>query len=643
MSLPPTSDVRRRRDDPRRLSINTLPDTISHVFAPGWDVTYSNDPRYPDHRFLATFGLGSPFPEDMKLCAAANGMWAGSSPDAARTFYPDLVPFKFVGRPATAVPLVDAELGFHPNSSAVLEQEADDRPGWDGEYGPYLVIDRDQLGRPAFAVNYADMMLSDYVANSTRGEFDLGRLRQLDEERVLARMNALGRCIRRLPGLDRVRSTELWLVSAEEVADWGSGADGLGIPRLLGLHGDDRRIAAAPGIRRHRLAVCVRARAREVGCHDPAAAPSAAVPADLCVPDRELGNSLCAVRQPPTVRGQTAVALGPSSSPFRADVLVAGGGPAGTAAAMTCAAAGLSVALAAPPGKAGEGFCAWETLHPEALPLLNLLGAHEVATDSSVGHFHSFKAGGQRRRLASGNQPAWHVDRARFDDLLLKIAANAGVSVLPSPLTGAGQSSDGILAVLEAGATVQARWMIDATGRKRTASRLMGSRYRRLSAALISRTALAASAARGKRGTEFSAHPWGWTWLTGAHGGHRTWTAVHAARATPPEEIKGLLAASVAGSLRTSSATWYLAQSAEGAPVLPVGDAAGSIDPASGLGMTNALASGLAAGKTVAMCLGNPLAAEWRVARYHEWWDDRLEGQARMLRRLYEDNGIGLS
>lgn len=337
------------------------------------------------------------------------------------------------------------------------------------------------------------------------------------------------------------------------------------------------------------------------------------------------------------------MALGPSSSPLRTDVLVAGGGPAGTAAAMTCAAAGLSVALAAPLWTMSEGIGAWETLHPEALPLLSLLGAHEVVPNSSVGHFHSFKAGGERRRLASGNQPAWHVDRARFDDLLLKTAASGGVKVLPSALTGASRSSGGILAVLEAGATVQARWMIDATGRKRTASRLMGSRYRRLSAALISRTALAASDARGKGGTEFRAHPWGWTWLTGAHGGHRTWTAVHAARTTPPEAIQGLLAGSVAGSLRTSSATWYLAQSAGSARVLPVGDAAGSIDPASGLGMTNALASGLAAGKTVAMCLADPLEAEWRVARYHEWWADRLEGQARTLRRLYEDSGIGLS
>ncbi len=51
-----------------------LSDSGAFVFAPGWDATYSSQSE-EGFRFLATFGLGSPFPEDMKLCAAANGMW----------------------------------------------------------------------------------------------------------------------------------------------------------------------------------------------------------------------------------------------------------------------------------------------------------------------------------------------------------------------------------------------------------------------------------------------------------------------------------------------------------------------------------------------------------------------------------------
>ncbi len=65
-----------------------LPDVCSSVFAPGWDITFSNN--FPtdinNTAYLTSQGLGSPFVEDMKLCAAMNGMWAAASPDTARVF-----------------------------------------------------------------------------------------------------------------------------------------------------------------------------------------------------------------------------------------------------------------------------------------------------------------------------------------------------------------------------------------------------------------------------------------------------------------------------------------------------------------------------------------------------------------------------
>lgn len=98
-----------------------LPDSCSSVFAPGWDVTYGNT---GDNSYLSTKGLGSPFVEDMKLCAAMNGMWAVSSPDAARTYQGTVTteqsqsPYYWYANP-TAIPLLDDEIGFHKNSSAV--------------------------------------------------------------------------------------------------------------------------------------------------------------------------------------------------------------------------------------------------------------------------------------------------------------------------------------------------------------------------------------------------------------------------------------------------------------------------------------------------------------------------------------------
>lgn len=229
--------------------VNTLPDTMSNVFAPGWDVTYSKTaPENSGQRkviHFATFGLGSPFPEDMKLCAAANGMWAGSSPDAARTFYPDLEKLPLLGRPATAAPLTDTELGFHPRSPAVVEHDQSSRAGWDGEHGPYVIVRA--AGGTSLRVNYADMMLSDYVVNARAGRFDIGRMRHLTAEMMIERMEALRTCIDGLPGRDRVRSTRMWLVNFEEVSDWTAGAIGAGIPLALGGRDDRGKIPGVPG------------------------------------------------------------------------------------------------------------------------------------------------------------------------------------------------------------------------------------------------------------------------------------------------------------------------------------------------------------------------------------------------------------
>ncbi len=228
-----------------------LPDAASAFFFPGWDATYSADsPEGSPETFLATYGLGSPFPEDMKLCAAANGMWPAASPDATRTFQGSLEAAFGFG-PATAVPLLDCEIGYHPRSPARMERRlpADsgfhvDSRGWDGEYGPYLEWVSDELH-----VNCADIRRVDYVKNALDDRFDASRLRNLRTEELIARMDALRRCIRAYDGppntvLDphniqnehagRIpRDSHLWLVNAEAVTDWIRPALGLGLPALL--------------------------------------------------------------------------------------------------------------------------------------------------------------------------------------------------------------------------------------------------------------------------------------------------------------------------------------------------------------------------------------------------------------------------
>jgi hypothetical protein len=182
-----------------------LPDAASNVFAPGWDVSLGRD---SGGTYYAAYGLGSPFPEDSKLCAALNSFWPAVAPDASRTFHTKDAP--------TAMPLLDEEIGFHPDHPRVKARERVSHKGWDGEYGPFL-----EQVEGITMVNGASLDRSDYVSNSLAGTVDLELTANITATDLIQRMEALKRSIAALsPQGDVVSSTHLWLVVAEAVAEW---------------------------------------------------------------------------------------------------------------------------------------------------------------------------------------------------------------------------------------------------------------------------------------------------------------------------------------------------------------------------------------------------------------------------------------
>lgn len=210
---------------------NYLPDSATKIFYPGWDITYSGgfdkDKKQQD-TFFTTYGLGSPFIEDSKLCAAVNGMWAGASPDSARTYRGSLTVIPQVLRksvhPPTAVPLLDNELGLHSSSPAVLHYYQSASTGWDGEQGPFII----KKGKKIF-VHFTEIGRADYVQNVLNGLFDMSSLRKITTAEIKFRMLCLKKCYERI----HMRHTDLWLVGAEKVENWANGANGYCIPRDL--------------------------------------------------------------------------------------------------------------------------------------------------------------------------------------------------------------------------------------------------------------------------------------------------------------------------------------------------------------------------------------------------------------------------
>ena len=164
-----------------------LPDAASSVFAPGWDVSF-DDIRLGGNssgiKHLAAYGLGSPFPEDSKLCAALSTFWPAVAPDAARTFQPN---FSW----PTVSPLTDTEIGIEG-----------DLP-WDGIAGPHYVPDDNEVEYPEF--DHAD-----YTLNALNNKFSLSLTGKVDVVEYQTRVVSMARVYRVLGSR-----------SEEERASWG--------------------------------------------------------------------------------------------------------------------------------------------------------------------------------------------------------------------------------------------------------------------------------------------------------------------------------------------------------------------------------------------------------------------------------------
>ena len=156
------------------------------------------------------------------------------------------------------------------------------------------------------------------------------------------------------------------------------------------------------------------------------------------------------------------------------DVLVIGGGPAGSTTAALLARKGFSVTLLErerfPRFQIGESLLPFNNDIFARLGILDQLergdfvpkyGAEFVTGDRSLGYTFRFD-----QNLAAPHDRAFQVTRAKFDELLMRTAGEAGVVVRQeTPVVGI-DVSDPRRAVVTtaAGETVEARFVVDASG-----------------------------------------------------------------------------------------------------------------------------------------------------------------------------------
>ncbi|GAX56946.1 NAD(P)/FAD-dependent oxidoreductase [Streptomyces olivochromogenes] len=333
-----------------------------------------------------------------------------------------------------------------------------------------------------------------------------------------------------------------------------------------------------------------------------------------------------------------------------ADVLIAGAGPAGCAAAIVCASAGLRTVLterlAAPVARPGEA------LHPGAETLLarllpggfaDAVGARHEGITVGWGTEPRFQPFG---RDESGPWHGFQVDRRRLDALLLDRAREAGAEVRLGCRVREPVVEGGAVTGVRLGGTaapLRTRTVIDATGRARWLSRALGLTAPPRSPRLLIRYGYAAgSCPQRDAAPAIAADRSGWTWTARVGRDRYQWMRLDFVpeqgrpRSGPPKEFAGLVPE---GPARSADVSWRLCSRAAGPGWFVAGDAGVLLDPASSHGVLRALLSGWTAGSLAAGVAGHVLEEGEAAGMYGRWLREGAERDMTELSARYAELG----
>lgn len=329
---------------------------------------------------------------------------------------------------------------------------------------------------------------------------------------------------------------------------------------------------------------------------------------------------------------------------MRCDLLIAGAGPAGAAAAIAAAVRGLRVVLLHDPRAT-----AWpgESLPPGMAGLVDAaFGPGLLDEDRHLVAYGTRAAWGsgdlvETDFLANPLGGGWLLDRARFDADARARAAAAGAAIVEGRLEAIAAASDGWDITLRDSRRIAARFILDATGRAAAVARRLGTGRE----ASDRQVALVATLddADPYRGTSVEAVADGWWYTTPLPGGRRVLafltdagllgdgTAGWARRLEMTQHMRRIAGAAAGAAPRTCPAETAAERTLHGSRWCAAGDAAMTFDPLSSQGITAAILMGARAGAAVVEALAGETSA------FDDWAEDyrTLQGETADLGRHY--------
>jgi flavin-dependent dehydrogenase len=333
------------------------------------------------------------------------------------------------------------------------------------------------------------------------------------------------------------------------------------------------------------------------------------------------------------------------ASASSADVVIIGAGPAGCAAGISAAQAGLNAViierLSFPRHRPGE------TLPPGVEPLFRQLGVWEEIERADFvrhcGHRVAWRGASEFSAFGNTDGTPWlgfQAWRPRLDAILLRRAATLGVKILqPCRARAAMVAGDRITGVVTDRGEIRSRYLIDASGGRGWLARNQKWHTDCRSPQLIAsygyvRTRHAAEWHR----PELRSTDEGWLWEAQIAPHVVAWTRLSfcGPRFDVPRNLTSL-SDSRRLSIGASSAdvTWRLTNRAAGPGWFLAGDAALTLDPASSHGVLRGLMTGIMASHLIGRVTREALSPDGAAETYQSWIRNWFDHDVANLQTFY--------